>query len=323
MKKLFLSIVIIAKNEEERVGKCLDSIMKLKRKYSLEIIFIDSASTDKTIEIVSKYPVKIYQLNKSKYLNPSAGRYIGTSKAKGEYILFIDGDSILIEGFVEKALKVLEQPDVATVSGERIFITKGGPLKIKRKFSGKANIRKTIGGTGVYKREIIKKSGTFNPYMGGQEERELCFRIRKNGYKIMKIDTPMEYHINKDMDMEESNEKAGYFIGVGQIIRKYGLKSITWDLLYAQRKALIETTLIVSAFIWLILNIFFRHGILLIGGIIILAGILLLFIYKNPVKVFVFVISRFKLFISIIKGFFKGIPEAQSFDKKVKIRRLK
>ena len=323
MKKIFLSVIIIAKNEEERIGKCLDSVMKLKKKYSTEIIFVDSASTDRTIEIASKYPIQIYQLNKSKLLNPSAGRYIGTSKAKGRYILFIDGDSILIKNFVDRALEILKDPKIAAVGGKRIFRKKGESLKIKEKSTGEIKEYKTIGGTGVYKRESIEKGGTFNPYMGGQEERELCFRIRNLGYKIVKIDIPMEIHINKEMDIEEASEKAGYFIGVGQIIRNYGFKSITRELIKAQYKALIETAAVISSIIWIILTVFFHSIIFIIGGVLIVLALLALSIYKGPLKVYVQLMARIKLFFSIIKGFVKDIDKARSFDKKVKVTTIK
>jgi glycosyltransferase involved in cell wall biosynthesis len=323
MKKIFLSVVIIAKNEEERIKKCLDSIMKLKQKYNTQIIFVDSASTDNTIMIADRYPIEIYQLNKSKYLNPSAGRYIGTSKAKGEYILFIDGDSILIEEFVDKALQILKDPKIAVVGGKRLFRKKGESLKIIEKSTGKIKEYKTIGGTGLYKKTIIEKSGTFNPYMCGQEERELCFRIRNLGYKIVKIEIPMEVHINKEMSIEEASEKAGYFIGVGQIIRHYGFKSITRELIKAQHKALIETMIVLSSIIWIILTVFFHSIIFIIGSAAIVLAILALAIYKGPSKVGIQLLARIKLFSSIIKGFIKDIDKAKSFDKKVKVKTIK
>jgi glycosyltransferase involved in cell wall biosynthesis len=323
MKKIFISVIIIAKNEEERIGRCLDSVMKLKKKYPTEIIFVDSASTDKTIQIVSKYPIQIYQINKSKYLNPSAGRYVGTSKAKGEYILFIDGDSILINGFVEKALKILKDPKIGAVAGKRLFRKIGEPLKVHEKITGEIKICDTMGGTGLHRKESIDKAGTFNPYMGGQEERELCFRIRNQGYKIVKIEIPMEYHVNKVMDIHEATEKAGYFVGVGQIIRKYGFKKITWELLYAQKKALLETSAVLISLIWIIFSIIFLKPILIVGSIIIFLSLTIIITYKGLPKILIQIRARFFLFSSIIRGLLKGIKNTESFDRKIKIKTIK
>jgi uncharacterized membrane protein YccF (DUF307 family) len=133
----------------------------------------------------------------------------------------------------------------------------------------------------------------------------------------------MEIHINKEMNIEEASEKAGYFIGVGQIMRQYGFKSITRELIKAQYKALIETTAVISSIIWVILTVFF-HSIIFIAGSVLLAVVLLaVSIYKGPLKVYVQLVARIKLFFSIIKGLVKGIGKARSFDKKVKIKKIK
>lgn len=322
-KKIFLSVIVIAKNEEERIGRCIESVVKLKKKYSTEIIFVDSASTDRTVDIASKYPVNIYRLNKSKYLNPSAGRYVGYLYAKGEYIFFIDGDSILIDGFIEKALKIMKDPKIAVVGGRRLFRKTGESLKIHERMTGKIKIGRTIGGTGIYRKKALEESGTFNPFMGGQEERELCFRIRNNGYRIINADIPMEFHINKEMDINEASEKAGYFIGVGQIIRNYGFKRVTWELLYAQRKALSETLAVILAlFLWII-SIFFRNTLLTTVSLIIAFFVILILFCKGPSKIYVFFVSRIKLFISIVKGLIKGIDKHEYFKSLVKVRRIK
>lgn len=322
-KNIFLSVIVIAKNEEERIGRCIESVVKLKRKYNTEIIFVDSASTDKTVDIVSKYPVKIYQLNKSKYLNPSAGRYVGYPYANGEYIFFIDGDSVLIEGFIGKSLKIMKDPKIAAIGGRRLFRKTGEPLKIHEIMTGKTKIGRTIGGTGIYRRKALEESGIFNPFMGGQEERELCFRIRNKGYKIINADIPMEFHINKEMDINEASERAGYFIGVGQIIREYGFKRVTWELLHAQRKALSETLAVISTlFLWII-SIFIRSASLTIASLIIAFLIILLIFCKGPSKIYVFFVSRIKLFISIVKGLIKGIHKHERFKSLVKVKRIK
>jgi glycosyltransferase involved in cell wall biosynthesis len=320
---MFISVIIICRNEDKKIQRCIDSIIINLKDYNYEIIFVDSASTDHTIDIASKYKINIYQLNQSKYLSPSAGRYIGTPYAKGEYVLFVDGDSIIIETFMQKALQILKREDVAAVAGNILFRNKGESLTIHEKISGNLKFVDAIGGTGLYKTKTLKVVGTFNPYMKGQEERELCFRIRSNKYKIAKLDIPMIYHISNDITSEEANEKAGYFTGVGQIIRKYGLKKITWELIYAQRKALTETSAIFVAIIWAVISVIFMNPILAIGDIAIFLSILFLLIYKGKEKVSIFFAARMKLFFSIIKGFCIGIDNASTFDNKVKVTRLK
>lgn len=83
-----ISAVILTKNEEQNIKRCLESV-----KWCDEIIIIDDKSSDKTLEIIKKYKAKIYinSLNG----NFSAQRNFGLSKAKNEWVLFIDSDEVV------------------------------------------------------------------------------------------------------------------------------------------------------------------------------------------------------------------------------------
>jgi len=96
MKNKKLSIIIITKNEQDKIGVCLDEVLKINF-INKEIILVDSNSTDKTRDIANKYPIKIINLIKSNIYSPSAGRKVGLSYAKGDFILFLDGDQVIIE----------------------------------------------------------------------------------------------------------------------------------------------------------------------------------------------------------------------------------
>ena len=79
-----ISGIIITKNEEEMLEDALKSLS-----FCDEIIVIDNASTDKTLEIAEKYKTKIY---KSKANSFSELRNIGKESATNDYILYIDAD---------------------------------------------------------------------------------------------------------------------------------------------------------------------------------------------------------------------------------------
>ena len=159
--------------------------------------------------------------------------------------------------------------------------------------------------------------------MGGQEERELCFRIRSIGYQIKSIEIPMEYEQVKDVNMTEAEEKAGYYIGVGQVLQKYKLSKITKELLWARKKTLIETLIIIFAPIWILLSAIIRYPILIVSSLIIICLFLALILYKGPSKVFTQVKARIIIFFSIIKGFKIGIAKAETFDKIVRVEIIK
>ena len=79
-----LSAVLITKNEERNVERCLSSLM-----FCDEIIVVDSFSTDKTIEIAKKYTEKVYQHSWEGY---AAQKNFAISLSKNNWILSIDAD---------------------------------------------------------------------------------------------------------------------------------------------------------------------------------------------------------------------------------------
>lgn len=88
-EKYTLSICMIVKNEEKNVTDCLESIKEIAD----EIIIVDTGSTDKTKEIVSKYTDKIFDF---KWIDDfSAARNFSLSKANNDWILWLDADDIV------------------------------------------------------------------------------------------------------------------------------------------------------------------------------------------------------------------------------------
>lgn len=93
-----LSVVIITKNEEDRIRACLESV-----KWVDEIIIVDNGSGDATLEIAKKYTDKIFQTDMQDF----AGlRNLAMKKITGEWVFFIDADERVLEG-LRKELEVM------------------------------------------------------------------------------------------------------------------------------------------------------------------------------------------------------------------------
>ena len=91
MNKIKASIVIRTKNEERWIPYCLEAVLS-QEKISKEIIVIDDNSVDKTIEIVEKFPVKLF-FYKGEYL-PGKVLNFGVSKCSGEFVVFLSGHCV-------------------------------------------------------------------------------------------------------------------------------------------------------------------------------------------------------------------------------------
>ena len=98
-----ISVCIIAKNEEERIEKCLAPLMT----YDFEIIVVDTGSTDRTKELALKYTKNVYDFE---WINDfSAARNFSLKKASHNYVLVLDCDEYLTDIDLEGVYKAVEQ----------------------------------------------------------------------------------------------------------------------------------------------------------------------------------------------------------------------
>lgn len=96
-----LSIVVIAKNEEQMIKNCLESV-----KWADEIIVVDNGSTDKTLELARDFKARIIKFESHDF---SKIRNKGMQEAKGEWVLYVDAD--------ERVLKPLKEEIMELVAG--------------------------------------------------------------------------------------------------------------------------------------------------------------------------------------------------------------
>ena len=118
-----LSVVVITKNAEDKIRNCLESV-----KWVDEIVIVDGHSTDNTRDIAGEYTDRIIE---SDFEGFDKERNKGTKAASGDWILQMDADEIMTEGFRERLIKLLNGDDEGCVSfkfrRKNIFL--GRPMK--------------------------------------------------------------------------------------------------------------------------------------------------------------------------------------------------
>lgn len=125
-----ISAVVLAKNEEENIEKCLQSVG-----WCDELILVDDYSKDKTVEIAKEIGAKVF---KRKLENDfSAQRNFGLSKASGEWILFVDADEIVSEDLASEIKRAIKTSDVNGYLIKRVGVVEEWILRLGRKSSGK------------------------------------------------------------------------------------------------------------------------------------------------------------------------------------------
>lgn len=86
-----ISFVVIGRNEGWRLERCLKSVTEAARRFDSEIIYVDSASTDGSVEVALGFPgVRVFEIT-GRY-NAAIARNIGAREARGDTLFFVDGD---------------------------------------------------------------------------------------------------------------------------------------------------------------------------------------------------------------------------------------
>ncbi len=98
-----LSAIIIAKNEEERIAKCLNSVA-----FADERIVVDNGSTDKTADIARAEGAKLFTAAEKDF---SGLRDLGLKEATGTWILYIDADEEVDEKLQKEIRDTIESTD--------------------------------------------------------------------------------------------------------------------------------------------------------------------------------------------------------------------
>jgi glycosyltransferase involved in cell wall biosynthesis len=199
MNKYKISVVIIGRNEEQHIERSIRSVIKgTEQIKNREIVYVDSASEDNTIQIAEQFPVKIVQLKPEWPLSPSAGRYIGYLNTSGDFIFFVDGDTVIYKSWLNTGIEFLEKnKNAAGIAGmvHELFVDRDDNILgfMKNRYHQKNHISevKLFGGISLFRRSVLDLVGPFNPFIVADEERELGLRIRKAGYKLVRISHPM------------------------------------------------------------------------------------------------------------------------------------
>lgn len=160
-----ISFVIPTLDEEKYIVKTLDAIKAQKTKLKYEIIVVDGKSKDNTVKLAKKYGKVIIQ--KAKGI--ANARNLGAKAAKGEFVIFIDADTVIEPNYVSKVIGYLKKhPEVAGVTAKldydfskffwRVIWWFAERYIFIRSYFGKGRL------TGIniaIRRDIFKKSGGF------------------------------------------------------------------------------------------------------------------------------------------------------------------
>lgn len=189
------SIIIPSKNEESVIRRTVEECLKQSHP-NVEVIVVCHNCTDRTFEeaSVKDSRVRVYDF-KTKEVGKGIALNHGVQKARGNYLLILDGDGFLAPNFIELALPMFKQ-GFAAVQGRYTpsnrqynFLTKllsiegdlwSTPFMTVRSAIGK---RCQLGGTGyIVRKDILIDVGMFDNHL--VDDYELTFRLLRHKYRI-------------------------------------------------------------------------------------------------------------------------------------------
>lgn len=110
----YVTVVIPCFNEEQYISDCVSSVKKQQVQFPFEVIVVDNASTDKTSEVAKKEGAEVIFEEKK---GLAFARQAGLDHARGDVLVYLDADTRIVEGWLEKVVSFLDShTDVVALS---------------------------------------------------------------------------------------------------------------------------------------------------------------------------------------------------------------
>ncbi|MGL6200083.1 MAG: glycosyltransferase family 2 protein [Lachnospiraceae bacterium] len=133
LKEPLISIIIPAYNVQRYIGKCIESIVQ-QTYDNIQVIIVNDGSTDETEEICRNYAeaYDYVQLWCKENGGAASARNYGLSKAKGQYIGFVDGDDYVEPDMYEVLLKHLLENNASAAICKIVYEEEGRPKAVSK-----------------------------------------------------------------------------------------------------------------------------------------------------------------------------------------------
>jgi mycofactocin system glycosyltransferase len=205
-----VSVIIPVRNREKDLAHCLRSLCNLRYPaHRLEIIVVDDASSDGTLQVVAKFPVKTLAVKKRR--QAPGCRNLAARQAKGEILAFIDSDCVADPSWLNDLLPAFRDPAVGAVGGlvDAYFEQKGldryekvkSSLQVStwhKRSSEKERHFYVPSCNLLIRRALFRELGGFRQDLHVGEDVDLCWRLQKLGKAVEYKPVGKVYHKHRN-----------------------------------------------------------------------------------------------------------------------------
>jgi GT2 family glycosyltransferase len=194
-----VGIVIIGRNEGDRLRRCLASVIS----HSAKVIYVDSGSTDGSVPTARAMGVEAVELATDVPFTAARARNAGFQRlaaldTQAEFVQFVDGDCEIAPDWMEKAADALRaQPGLGVVFGRRRERFPNASVYNRlcdMEWDTPIGQATECGGDAMFRAAAFREVGGYKPDLIAGEEPELCVRLRNAGWKIERLDAEMTLH---------------------------------------------------------------------------------------------------------------------------------
>jgi rhamnosyltransferase len=206
------SITILTKNAGGRFKEIMNAIYNQKFDGNVEIVVVDSGSTDNTINIAREYNARIFSIKPQEF-HHSLTRNFGAERSRGKVLIYLSQDALpLNSSWLSNLLAPLERSDVAAVYGRQIaypnakpvdaffysyfypdtkkILTKEDTVDLRKFYLDNIFISDVCSAIKRDAWEILK----FRDEIFMSEDKDFALRVLKTGYKIVYEPKAVVYH---------------------------------------------------------------------------------------------------------------------------------
>lgn len=231
-----VSIIIKALNEAEHIDACVRSAVAAAGLVGGEVILADSGSTDGTVELAAKHPIRIVQLANREERRCGIGPQLGYEHARGEFLYVLDGDMELDPAFLPAALAAFAtDAELGGVAGlveetsEASYQFRG---RQRRRREATPGLTEWLDMGGLYRGAAVRASGYLSDRnLHAYEEQDLGLRLGAAGWRLRRLDVRSVVHhgyTDSSLVLLRGRWRSGYIDGAGELLRVSLGRSYFW-----------------------------------------------------------------------------------------------
>lgn len=230
-KNIDISIIITTKNSARTLEPLLESITKQTHK-GYEIIVVDNASTDNTLQVSKNYTKHVY----TKGPERSTQRNYGAEKSNGKYLLFLDSDMVLTPRVLSDCMAVVTKSEYGGVVIPEVSFGEGLWAKAKileREINAGENYFEAAR---FFPVNVFHEFGGYDTNLTGPEDWDLPQRIAKK-YEIGRTKAHILHNEGRPTLTRFVKRKYYYGLTVHSYLRKHSIPLVSSTTVYFLRPA--------------------------------------------------------------------------------------